>query len=86
MKFQVYQDGIPADSNSRQYIKNGKGWDNSVFDTFEEANIYAVLWARPYDLQMAQVASKNYLKMEINSPIDMSYCEFPIMMEIREVK
>jgi len=40
MRYQVFQDGKPADTNGYPAIK-GEGWSNSTFSSFEEAVLYA---------------------------------------------
>jgi hypothetical protein len=58
--FQVLENGKPADSTSFPMLKKGKGWDKSIFDTFEDANDYAKQYFYPYligDFELNKVYS-----------------------------
>ncbi len=48
MKYQVYDGGKPADSKHHVYINKGHGWDNSIFNTLEDAKDYAYNWFVSY--------------------------------------
>lgn len=82
--YQVFQDGKPADIIGYPEFK-GECWSNSSFLTLREAQLYAILWAYPFGIE---VAEKVLEQMEFlpGTPIDMSMCEFPVMMEIREIR
>lgn len=45
--FQVFDNDKPADS-SHQKLSKGIGWDNSSFNTLDEARRYAVNYFYPY--------------------------------------
>ncbi len=47
MKYQVVQNGKTADRNGFQDLK-AECWSNSLFDTFEEAQLYANDWLGQY--------------------------------------
>ena len=74
MKYQVFQDGKPADCHNFDVHES---WSKSTYNTFDDAVAYAHRWAYPSE-------DSSYHKMEIDTPIDMSMCEFPVMMEIRK--
>lgn len=48
MKYQVFDNDKPADSNSYPKLKSG-GWDNSIFDSLDEAQNYANSWLGHFD-------------------------------------
>lgn len=76
MPYRVFQDGMRCNDY------NIKGWNNDTFLTMEEAQEYAVKWCYPCIIN-------NYKEWphpkELNLEVNMSYCEFPVMMSIREV-
>ena len=84
-RYQVFQDDKPADTKSYPEIGQGLGWDNSVFDTFDEALYYAYEWAYPH-WRGFEFGEDYTTKMELDTPVNMSMSEFPVMMEIREVE
>lgn len=73
-KYQVLEGGKPADESYLRPSLKGLGWDISIFDTFEEALVYANKWLRGFGPQ----------KLIINTPLD--YSGYGSMIEIREVK
>lgn len=48
MKYQVFENDKPADNKRFSYLK-GLDWNNSSFDTFEEALKYAKSWLGDFD-------------------------------------
>lgn len=74
--YRVYQDGIRC----KDY--KVKGWDTDTFNTKREAEVFATLWCYPVSFEHAPMYSR---EMPLNQPVDMSMCEFPVWMEIREV-
>ena len=82
MKYQVLQDNKPADTTGYPTIGDCKFWEKSIFDTYEEARLYAILWAYPINKAMAM---KSQIDIPVNTPTDLSMSEHPVMMEIKEV-
>ena len=76
-RYQVLQDGKPC---SEYKIK---GWEIDTFDTFEQAADFSVRWCYPCIIENYQEWPHPTL---IDTPVNMSYCEFNVMMEIREVQ
>ena len=76
-KYQVFENNQPCSTYAI------KGWEKDTFDTFEEAQKFAVEWCYP-----AQIDDfREWLHpTELGVPINMSYCEFPVMMCIKEVQ
>lgn len=76
MFFRVFQDGI------RVSTLKFPGWEIDTFPTFEQAQEHAVKWCYPCIIT-------NYKEWphpkELNVPVNMSYCEIPVMIEIKEV-
>jgi len=85
MKYQVFQDNEPADCFHQNNIS--RTWNNSIFDSFEEAIKYAIHWSYPYDSEEIEKVYNGYWKDKVivNIPVNMSICEFPVMMEVREI-
>lgn len=77
--YRVYQDDKPADCFHHNIID--KSWNNSLFKTKREAEIYAFHWCYPMGLEYAK---KHAPKMELNKKYDYSMSEFPIWMMIKE--
>ena len=78
--FQVFDGGKPADETTVPRLK-GLGWENSKFETFEEAQKYARMWCAPYG---SSYDGMNGFVLKLNEPYDYSGCGDTI--EIREVK
>lgn len=55
-------------------------WNKDTFDTFEEAEAFCAHWANKERVVFG------YCPIDLNTPIDMSITDFPIMMEIRAVE
>ena len=47
-KFQVFDCGKPADSKNVPSLKGIKCWENAIFNSFNEAESYALLWLDQY--------------------------------------
>ena len=77
--FQVFEDGKPADTQGYPIVR-GSCWENSKFETFDEAVEYAHLWALP--VSRGELNKMCFAKMELNKPISLGQ---GAMMEIREV-
>ena len=61
---------------------NIEGWDNDTFPTLEKAQKYAVEWCNPCMIvNYKDWPHPTQLDVEVN----MSYCEFPVMMSIKKV-
>jgi len=73
--FRVFDDGQPADCF---HCKVDASWKKSSFETFKEAEAYALNWLGVYG------PGPGVLKP--NVPYDYSCCELPCMIEIREEK
>ena len=84
MKYQVFEEDRPADCF---HCKVHTSWDNSIFESFEEACKYAIYWAYPYNKAIINDEYETYWKniMKPNIPIDMGQGEFPVMITIKEV-
>lgn len=82
MAYQVLQGNLPADCFGFPDLHNS--WNQSVFNTFEEANSYAYYWAYPIDKTTAEVMAKND-PFILNERKNMSYNEHPVYMRIVEV-
>ena len=76
MKYRVLQNGKPC---SEYGIK---GWDVDTFDTKREAEVFAFLWAYPFDRETAEV---NAPTIPIGVDKDYSMSEFPVMMRVEEL-
>lgn len=74
--YQVFENGKPCSSYAI------KGWEQDTFSTFEAAQEFAVKWCYPARIDNFKDWPH---PIEINVPVNMSYCEYPVMMEIREV-
>lgn len=74
--YRVYQDGIRC----KEY--NVQGWEVDTFDTKDEAELFAYMWAYPFDLETAKVNKK---EMQLSVEYDMSMSESKVMMKIEEV-
>ena len=76
MAYRVFQNGLRCNDY------NIKGWDNDTFPTIEEAQLYAVKWCYPCH-------ADNYKDWphptELDIEVNMSQCEFPVMMSIKKV-
>ncbi len=59
-----------------------KTWDQDTFQTKREAEIHAYRWAYPVTRSTAEIQAP---PMELNKAYNYSTCEFPVLMEIREV-
>lgn len=55
--FQVLDNGKPADSSEYPSLK-GHGWNNSIFQFFEAAEAYAMLWLGKYSACAPDVPDK----------------------------
>lgn len=83
-RYIVYQDDKPA--NCHHYPEVDASWNNCIFDSFEEAAIYAIMWCYPFDKETAEVSySQNSSMFVVNEPMNMSMCEIPVMMTIKEI-
>jgi hypothetical protein len=82
MKYQVFQDGKPADNIGYPDIKS---WTNSKFETFEEAVLYALHWAYPQPIEELKDEVPYFIDRFKDGPVDCSTCECPVMMEIRKI-
>lgn len=77
--YQVFQEHTPCDTEGFPKIKKGNGWDNSKFETFDEAVEYAHKWAFPITFDLM----KGYFTvMKLNTPAYIG----GVMMEIRKVQ
>lgn len=65
--FQVFDGEKPADSRSCN-MKEGLGWDNSKFQTWEEAVTYANLWLGMYGPGKYEVNKPYYYYSEEVNP------------------
>lgn len=57
MAYQVLQGNLPADCFGFPTLD--KSWNQSIFNTFEEACEYAYYWAYPLDRETARIMAKN---------------------------
>ena len=88
MKFQVFENGVPADSEHCD-INPNLGWDNSIYNSLTAANAYAYLWCNRFqsmDTALQAAMSKQIPIIPTWTPTDLSHNEYPVMMEIREVE
>ena len=89
MKYQVFEGDKPADCF---HTNVNKSWNKSIYDSFEEACIYAIFWCWPIGGEEGREYAKNaYYShyqnvMKLNESIDLSYCEFPVMMTVKEIE
>lgn len=79
MRYQVFDGGKPADCN---YHNTHDSWDNSVFNTFEEAQVYARKWLGPH-YGGSEDGLDGYC-LRVNTPWD--YSDFGDLIEIRTVE
>lgn len=80
----VYQDGKRADC---YHYDVPESWNKCGFDSFFEAAVYAILWSYPLPKEEAKRAAKHVIEsgtLQVNKPVDMSMCEVPIMITIKE--
>lgn len=82
MTYQVLQGNLPADCFGFPSLDNS--WNQSIFNTFEEACEYAYYWAYPVDKETARMLAKND-PFVLNERKNMSYNEHPVYMRIVEV-
>lgn len=75
-KYRVFENG------KRCNDYNIKGWDTDTHKYKRAAEIYAYLWAFPVSIEVAEIEAP---EMTLNTLTNYSQCEFPVMMEIREV-
>lgn len=75
--YRVYQDGVRCVD-----YKIGD-WDQDTFDSLELAEVFATTWCFPMSFEDAK---KCYKKIGVNTRVDMSMGEYPVMMEIKKVK
>lgn len=70
----VFQDG----KRCKEY--QIKGWENDEFDSKEEAEVFALMWAYPFTQEESEV---NRVDMGLGIEYDFSMSvEFPIKMKI----
>ena len=72
MKYQVLRNNKPAD-NDHFPNSSGEQWKTSIFDSFFEAKIYALMWAYPVSEKDAKEMAK-YTGIIVNEPIDLGLC------------
>lgn len=81
--YQVFQDGIPADSTGYPNIR-GACWTTSIFDDYQKAVEYAHLWA--YPISQDDLDGMPLRHMPLGVPVDMSMGnDCKVMMEVREI-
>lgn len=80
--YAVFCNGKPASTKGFKTLARGLGWDNHIFPTKREAEIYAYKWAYPVtdwaDLE-------NVPAMELNKRYDYSMGDDPVWMEIKQL-
>ncbi len=72
MRYQVFESNKPAEGRFHG-IEEKYGWNNSVFNTFDEAKCYMFNWAN--------VEGMDHYKVLPNIPISL----MGVLMEIREI-
>ena len=75
--FQVFDSGHPADCH---HCKVHSSWNNSKFNTFEEALKYARMWGAPY---VGAYDGSSGVELKLGVPWD--YSGYGDTIEIREV-
>lgn len=94
MKYQVYEDNIPADSNNFDFgLKSTQHFETSIFDNLESANEYVYRWIfmqKGFDINenLFRKFSEDF-SLEPNKEYDMShyfnFLTYPFMMKIVEI-
>ena len=83
MAYRVYQGHKPADTKGYPEIKEGLGWDNSIFLDKRAAEVYAYCWAYPVTLAEAETMAGT---MEVGEEYDFGYtADEPVLMKIVEI-
>lgn len=82
MAYQVLQGNLPADCFGFPELDNS--WNQSVFNTFEEASEYAYYWAYPIDKETAKMMAKS-APFVLGEFRELGISEYPINMRIVRV-
>ena len=94
MKYQVFQENTPADSNHFYFgLKSTQQFETSIFDDYERANEYVYRWIfLQKELDIKDNVIKSFVEefpLEINKEYDMShhfnFLTYPFMMKIVEI-
>ena len=72
--FQVFENGKPCDAAN---FGVHESWNNSKFTTFTQAKKYAQNWCGEQAFLIQNIHP--------NVPVDISMCEYPVLIEIREI-
>ena len=84
MRYQVLQVNTPAEYTYFSGVD--KSWNCSIFNTFEEAKVYAIHWAYPVSYEGAVQMSKD-TPFQLGVPLDLGMGDFStLMMLIIEVE
>jgi hypothetical protein len=81
--YQVLENNIPADNKHFPELKNAC-WSNSIFNSFEEAKLYAFCWSYPVSIEEA-IEWSNRFEMKLDVEYDFSMSEVPNFMKITKV-
>lgn len=94
MKYQVFQENTPADSNHFDFgLKSTQQFETSIFDDYEKANEYVYRWIfMQAGLEIKESLFTKFTQdfsLETNTEYDMShhfnFLTYPFMMKIVEI-
>ncbi|MCA9496686.1 MAG: hypothetical protein KC589_07090 [Nanoarchaeota archaeon] len=94
MKYKVFQENTPADSNHFDFgLKSTQNFETSIFDDYEKANEYVYRWIllqkglKTKDTVIKQLSED--FSLEVNKEYNMShhfnFLTYPFMMKIVEI-